>query len=380
MQLKIRKKIILALLCFCIITGVLIAGLWPFNFFQKNSVSWLNEKDGVSFKRYGIIYGKEIIDQKFFKDNQITVEMALRSKDESGSSLSHIISFFNIEDNFEDFIISQWRTHVILLSRNGNYTDVNKYRKCGFRYALPIDSTIFLTVTSGKESTTIYINGKPANKCKGYSLIPEKYIGNEQLIVGNSPTGKAEWTGEMYALAIYNTLLSEEKVFNNYEKWKSNTYGESEGNQAMLYLFDERTGTIVNNKISSDYQLVIPPLFKTLKKEMLSLPRNLLKLNRSSILDILLNILGFIPIGFFLAIGISETRFHSKKQIYILTIFSGLIISLIIEMLQTFLPSRDSSMLDLALNVAGTFIGVLILHIACLFTGPGNLAYNRGDF
>ena len=331
----------------------------------------MKEKNGLSFGRFGILYGKDIINQTFFRENQITIEMALRSKDESGSSLSHIISFINSKDHFEDFVISQWRTHVILLSRNGNYTDVNKYRKCGLRYALPLDSTIFLTVTSGKESAAIYINGKPVNKCKGYSLIPEKYIGNEQLIVGNSPTGKAEWKGEMYALAIYNTLLSEEAVLNNYEKWQSNTYGESEGNQAMLYLFDERTGTIVNNKISSDYQLVIPPLFKTLKKEMLSLPRNLFKLNRSNILDMLLNILGFMPLGFFLAIGISETRFHSKKQIYILTILCGFLMSLIIELFQSFLPSRDSSMLDLALNVAGTFIGVFILHIASFFEKQG---------
>ena len=104
---------------------------------------------------------------------------------------------------------------------------------------------------------------------------------------------------------------------------------------------------------------------------MLSLPRNLFKLNRSNILDIFLNILGFIPLGFFLAIGISETRFHSKKQIYLLTILCGFIISLIIEILQTFLPSRDSSMLDFMLNVIGTFIGVFILHIASFFEKQG---------
>jgi len=272
------------LICFCIIVGVLIAGLWPFNFLQKNNISWLNDKDGLAFGRFGILYSKDIINQTFFKDNQITIEMALRSKDESGSSLSHIISFFNDQDRFEDFVIGQWRTHLILFSRNGNFADINKYKKCGLRYALPLDSTLFITVTSKSENSTIYINGKPAKKCQNYSLIPEKYISNEQLIIGNSPTGKGEWKGEIYTLAIYNTLLPKEKILENYKKWKANNYKKFEGDQIILYRFDERTGTIVNNKISPDYQLLIPPLFKTLKKELLSLPRNLFKIIASPII------------------------------------------------------------------------------------------------
>lgn len=321
----------------------------------------MTEKDGVSFGRFGVIYGKEIIDHTFFKNNQISIEMALCSKDESVYSLKYIISFFNTEDRYADIVIAQWRTHVILFSRNGNYTDVNKYRKCGFRDVLPIDTTLFLSIASNKDSTIMYINGKPAKKCMKFPLIPENYINNEQLILGNFPSGNSEWKGEMYVLSVYDTFLSEGQVFNNYKKWKLKKYEEYECNPKMMYLFNERTDSLVNNRVSPDYKLLIPPLFKTLKKEMLSLPRNLFRNKRSGAQDIILNILGFVPFGFFLAIVLLKIKVYSKKQTCLLTIFSGFFISLTIEILQTFLPSRDSSLLDLVLNTAGAFIGVMML-------------------
>jgi len=372
MQVKTRKNIVLIILCFCIIIGVLFAGLWPLNFFQKNSVILLHEKNGIAFKRYSIAYTNDTINKDTFKDNEITIDLILCSRDESGSSLSHIITFYNIEDGYEDIVICQWRAHLMLFSRNGDFSDINNYRKCGLRYALPVDSTIFLTIASDKKHTDVYINGKPVNKCSNFPLIPDNFFSKERIILGNSPTGKAEWSGEIYALAMYDTLLSEKTALDNFEKWRLNNYLSPAENQILLYNFDEPSGSIVvKNKTSSAYNLLLPPLFKTLKKEALELPPDLFQFKRNIILDIILNILGFIPLGFFLAIGVSQTKFHSKKHIYVETILAGFLISLIIETLQIFLPSRDSSMLDLILNTGGTFIGVLILHIASLFEKTG---------
>jgi len=371
MLVKTKKSIVLIILCFCIITGIFFAGLWPFNFFQKNSAVFLQNRNGIAFKRYSIAYTNDTIKKDLFKDNEISLELILRSKDESGSSLSHIVTFYNTDNGYEDLVICQWRAHLMLFSRNSTFSDINKYRKCGLRYALPIDSTLFLTITSNREHTHVYSNGKPAKTCSNFGLIPEQFFSKERLILANSPTGKSEWTGDIYGLAIYNKKLSEETALHRYETWRLHDSLIADANQILLCHFDEKSGSVIKNRSASQYALSIPRLFTPLKRAVLPLPLELLKFQRNSILDIFLNILGFIPLGFFLAIGISQTKFHSKKHIYIKTILAGFIISLIIEILQIYLPSRDSSMLDLILNTGGTFIGVLILHIASLFEKTG---------
>jgi len=42
---------LLGSICFAILIIILIAGLWPFNFFPKNKVTWLPDKNGVFFFR-----------------------------------------------------------------------------------------------------------------------------------------------------------------------------------------------------------------------------------------------------------------------------------------------------------------------------------------
>ncbi|MBE9571314.1 MAG: hypothetical protein IMF11_11845 [Proteobacteria bacterium] len=44
----------LAVICLCICVGIFLIGLWPFNFFPKNEVWWLQERNGLHF------HGREI--------------------------------------------------------------------------------------------------------------------------------------------------------------------------------------------------------------------------------------------------------------------------------------------------------------------------------
>jgi glycopeptide antibiotics resistance protein len=106
-----------------------------------------------------------------------------------------------------------------------------------------------------------------------------------------------------------------------------------------------------------------------LKKTILESPWRYLQLKRSEYLDIFLNILGFIPLGFFLALGIAEIRRQSRRQVFLLTLFTGFSTSLVIEGLQVYLPSRSSSMMDLLLNTLGTVVGIVLVQFALSFEG-----------
>jgi glycopeptide antibiotics resistance protein len=79
--------------------------------------------------------------------------------------------------------------------------------------------------------------------------------------------------------------------------------------------------------------------------------------------DYILNIFGFIPLGFFL--GNFLRKYKGRKgwvrslQIAVFLVPAGL--SLSIEFLQLYLPIRTSELSDLLLNSAGGIIGILLV-------------------
>jgi glycopeptide antibiotics resistance protein len=85
--------------------------------------------------------------------------------------------------------------------------------------------------------------------------------------------------------------------------------------------------------------------------------------SRFFVQDTIVNLLGFIPLGFFFAIFLLKRIHWRKSIIYLLVIMSGLVLSLTIELLQVYLPSRYSQLDDVICNSVGTVLGVMILHL-----------------
>src|ERR1700733_14423067 len=43
------------IICWLLVAGALVAGLWPFNPFPRNDVSWLKNRNGLHFGTGGIV-------------------------------------------------------------------------------------------------------------------------------------------------------------------------------------------------------------------------------------------------------------------------------------------------------------------------------------
>jgi VanZ family protein len=78
--------------------------------------------------------------------------------------------------------------------------------------------------------------------------------------------------------------------------------------------------------------------------------------------DISINILGFVPFGFVFVAYFTSHR--NVGNATIITILCGAAISLAIEILQVYIPGRDSGMLDIITNTFGTFLGALLFRWA----------------
>jgi VanZ family protein len=218
----------------------------------------------------------------------------------------------------------------------------------------------------------LYLDGKLAKFYPNFNLITENMKISGQLVLGNSPTGKQPWNGNIFGLAIYDRFLKEEEVFQNYQNWLKNgspTVSENEG-LAALYLFDEHYRTVVQNHAGQQYHLLIPATFQILQKIILIQPWEDFRLNLSYLSDILINIMGFIPLGFFFSTFLYNVKQLSRYRIYLITVFLGGGMSLSIELLQVYLVTRSSQMTDSICNTLGTVVGVFLFQRILMFFSP----------
>lgn len=79
--------------------------------------------------------------------------------------------------------------------------------------------------------------------------------------------------------------------------------------------------------------------------------------------DVMVNVLAYVPLGLLIARAASSRLRHPDwraSQALMIAVLFGITLSMVMEGLQTYLPSRRPSTLDVAANALGTFIGAFI--------------------
>ena len=124
-----------------------------------------------------------------------------------------------------------------------------------------------------------------------------------------------------------------------------------------LYTFSERTGERAGNG-------AIPGRFLEIPHRLAVIHRNILqwnlRLTKSGLLDIMLNVLGFIPFGLLTAASLRQALHWPKRRSAIVAVVSAAVLSFGIEFVQAYIPGRDSSSTDLLMNTVGAGLGALL--------------------
>jgi glycopeptide antibiotics resistance protein len=87
-------------------------------------------------------------------------------------------------------------------------------------------------------------------------------------------------------------------------------------------------------------------------------------------LDIIVNVLGFVPFGFFFFLHSQRSRPTQAAINILLVLLAGAAISLTIEVVQAWLPNRTSSVMDLLTNTTGALLGAALALTIQLKTAP----------
>jgi VanZ family protein len=340
---------------------ILFFGLQPKGFYLYNNVKWLTNKKGMSFDKYSIAYTGPTFSSSH---SNLSIEIALRPHSMDDNRYQFILIFHSGEDA-QQLIIGHWRSFLIVM--NGDDYDGKKgTEKIVAADALIYQKTRFVTITSGEEGTKIYLDGVVAATNKDLKLkIPDSAM-KARLVLGNSVYGRHYWSGDIYGLAIYRHTLTSEDVTLHFRKWsKMQNFSFAHDNTPeALYLFDEKTGERVFDQAEEKHNLIVPFKMKILKKEFLTPPWYDFRLDSPFIQDVIINILGFIPFSFFLTALLDNISIYTKKQSALLIVFICFTISITIEIIQAWMPSRSSQMLDSVLNTLSALSGVMVYRFS----------------
>lgn len=180
----------------------------------------------------------------------------------------------------------------------------------------------------------------------------------------HSPGQTDSWAGQMYGLAFYRQELTPTQVQQNYISWThSGRPAPSIDNRALaVYLFNEHSGRVVHDLVPSGVDLEIPKTYKVVKQIFLEPVWREFSMSRSYWGAVLKNVVGFIPFGFCFY-GYLCTTLRLKRP-RLTTVLLGTMVSLTIEVLQAYIPTRDSGTSDIFTNTFGTWIGAMSYDLA----------------
>jgi VanZ family protein len=360
---KISLKCLIAL-TIAVLVVTLFFGLRPKGYRFSNDVSWRSKPPGIRFNGYGIVYTDPIKDFSMSGDmnnNGYSIEIAFIPESYYENGFNLLFTIHNGDDR-KQLLIGQWRSWLIAMNGD-DYDHSRKTKRITVKLTEASSMPRFATLTTGKTGTSIYMDGRLIRRHKDLTLnIPEGK--NARLLLGNSVYGKNNWRGDVLGLAVYPHPLSEKEVANHFKHWLKNKsfLFARELKPVALWVFDENNGEKVMDRGGGNIDFNIPPKMKILTKKVLSFSWRRPRFNIEFFDDVVINLVGFIPLGFFLNATFSKVGSDFNRNGILVTIVLCFFVSLFIEVFQAWIPSRSSDVLDLALNTIGGLLGASVLQ------------------
>ena len=347
--------------CIVVVSLILIAGLWPFHV-PHNNVSWIKIANGLRFGGHGMAISLGILDREVGGE-EAPCSLEIRLVPQQVPAYGTILAFDSSPDPRLPLALRQ---HGASLTIQRYVTDLDG----GVRYPwIKIDDTfrkgesVLLAITSTKLGTRVYSNGRLAGMFSEQAMSRNDLVGRFVLA---SSTVDDSWRGDISALAIYDRELTPTEVSRHFDSWTLNH--QPDLNVALqplaLFLFNERTGWSVRNRVNGGVDLSIPHNYSVLHPALLN-PVWVQYSHQGAFWgrwsfwkDVIINIAGFVPFGFTLLMYLSSVTPPAGRTAK--AILLGFCLSLSIEVIQRFLPTRDSGMMDLVTNTIGTIGGAFL--------------------
>lgn len=327
-----------------VVLTIVVFGLWPFNFFPKNNVTWTPRTGALEFHgsgRHRVFSARGMAVSAPLGNSSgqgLTIELLCEPRRVQDAGLAFLVSLFDVAA-LEPVSLSQWKTHLVVRIRKA----VGGFREIGLHDVLTPGRPVLLTLVIGTDTTRLFVNGiqKKTVAKVGLPLMPGDAFG--RLVAGNSARGGNPWQGVLRGLAFYDRALSDARVRRHAAGWLSGSCSpESARTSLLLYCPARRV-----------YGLIVPQRLQVLQRQFLQVTP---PFDSRLVQDTVVNLLGFVPLGFVLCAYVRRIRSLGGRSV-LLAGALGTVLSLCIELTQGFMVLRMSTIVDVLCNSAGTFLG-----------------------
>jgi len=346
-----------------ILAVMLVIGLSPRDYPSRNEVFRSSDSPGLMFADYGIAYTKPFIakhDADQVAQSGMTTEIAVELV-ESTDRFGAIAVFDNGNDDSQWFL-GQWRHYVILMNGD-DYSYERRQPRIAADTSNLATNRLLITITSNQAGSTFYINGEVFAKKKP-NFVQTLPVGG-RLVLGNSADGRRPWSGTISSLAFYKVSVGPRFIRDRFAQWKQSGEVSPPASEEpwLLYPLDEGKGTMAFDHSGNGIHLEIPIKTTILKRVFLSNDPELTLVEKLTTWDAGFNLIGFFPFGLVLAGLLAAIGIRSWVLLLFAVTAAGFGLSVGIEFIQTWMPARRSTVLDLILNTAGALGGALLYRL-----------------
>jgi hypothetical protein len=396
-----------AILTLIMVISALFFGLRPKAWSIANDVQWLDDKKALHFPNAGIAYVKDLrvawMDQP---PDAWTIEMAVAPGSVRKKGFSPLLMMHDGADRRQ---LAIWQYGPSLIAMNGDdYAYRRREPRISAKNIFSDQHIQFLTITSSDRGTHLFVDGELAAVKADWKMAIPNTEYPLRLVLGNSVYARHGWTGDLHGLAISGEAISAEAIRLRFGRWAADRSFDflKQDSMMLLFTFSEKTGNrfadqsksgrtdrqggddrrrstvlpagelksaakvkqITDNEMGAEgvgervstgrLDLIIPPYVIALQKTILSLPVKALHWNRSATGDIVLNIVGFMPLGVVFYGWLQGLAGLHIRQKTISAVAICMILSFFIELAQAWIPTRVSSLTDLIMNTFGAWLGI----------------------
>ena len=195
-----RKYLVILLI------GFLIAGLWPFNFTEKNNAV-ISPAGGLEIARHGTVYTAFPADKlKDLKRFAIHIDLVTSS---DGLNAFEKIFCYAVNQEEMNFLLGQWKDGFIPVLRTEQKLQGIKF---GVKEALKKDERTQFLINYDGRRLFLYQDGISKNYREVGPLSFSNWNRTYPLVVGTDAGGRTQWKGVLHEVAIYDRALSPKEI------------------------------------------------------------------------------------------------------------------------------------------------------------------------